>query len=106
MPFKVVSGVGREMDVLDEAGDRPRERTILGVNLGRPIGTLWRSYSHREGWGYAALPKLLRDFLSAFRALDMYVFMYGTDLCGDVSVLLSISVHVVGVDVVAADDAI
>jgi len=39
MPFGLVRGVGREMDVLDEIGDCGREGAVLGVNLGRPIVT-------------------------------------------------------------------
>jgi len=39
MPFGVVSGIGRGMGVLDGGGDRRREGTVLGVNLGRPIVT-------------------------------------------------------------------
>jgi len=39
MPFGVVRGVGRGMGVLDEGGDRRRERDSFGVNLGRPIVT-------------------------------------------------------------------
>jgi len=39
MPFRVVSGVGRGMGVLDGGGDRRRGRGSLGVNLGRPIVT-------------------------------------------------------------------
>jgi len=35
MPFGVVSGVGREMDVFDEGGDRQRGRAVSWVNLGR-----------------------------------------------------------------------
>jgi len=37
MPFRVVSGVGFGMGVLDFGGDRRRGRAVLGVNLGRPI---------------------------------------------------------------------
>ena len=39
MPFGTVSGVGREMGVLDEGGDRRRGKGSFGVNLGRPIIT-------------------------------------------------------------------
>jgi len=39
MPFGVVSGVGREMGVLDGCGDRRREGAVLGVNVGRSIVT-------------------------------------------------------------------
>jgi len=39
MPFGVVSGVGLGMGVLDGGCDYRREGTVLGVNLGRPIGT-------------------------------------------------------------------
>jgi len=39
MPFGVVSGVGRAMGVLDWGGDRRREGTVLGVNVGHPIVT-------------------------------------------------------------------
>jgi len=39
MPFRVVRGVGRGMGVLDFDGDRQKERSILGVNLRRPIVT-------------------------------------------------------------------
>ena len=56
----MVSLVGRGMGVLDGGGDRRREGTILGVNLGHPIvtdGTLRHSYSVVRG-GDAALPKL------------------------------------------------
>jgi len=34
MLFRVVSGVGRGMAVLDVGGDREEEATVLGVNLG------------------------------------------------------------------------
>ena len=37
MTFGVVSGVGREMDVLDGNGDRRFEGAVSGVNVGRPI---------------------------------------------------------------------
>jgi len=37
MPFRVVSGVVRDMGVLDGSGDRRREGAVLKVNLGRPI---------------------------------------------------------------------
>jgi len=46
MPFGIVSGVGRGMDVLARDGNRRREGADLGVNLGRPIvtnGTLLHS---------------------------------------------------------------
>jgi len=39
MPFKMVSGVGRGMGVLDGGDGRRTERAVLGVNLGRPIVT-------------------------------------------------------------------
>jgi len=39
MPFGVVSGDGRRMGVLHRGGDRPKEGTILGVNLVCPIVT-------------------------------------------------------------------
>jgi len=39
MPFGVVSGVDRGMGVLDDGGDRRRDRAILGVNVGHPIAT-------------------------------------------------------------------
>jgi len=39
MPFGVVSGVGRGMGVLSRGGDRRRERSVLEVNLERPIVT-------------------------------------------------------------------
>ena len=39
MPLGKVSGVGREMCVLDGGGDRRRERDSSGVNLRRPIVT-------------------------------------------------------------------
>ena len=39
MPFRVVSGVGRGMGVLDFGGDRRKGRGSLGVNLQRPIIT-------------------------------------------------------------------
>jgi len=35
MPFRVMSGVGRGMGVLDGSGDRQRGRGVLGVNFGR-----------------------------------------------------------------------
>jgi len=37
MLFGMVTGVSREMDVLDRDGDCRGEGTVLGVNLGRPI---------------------------------------------------------------------
>jgi len=39
MPFGVVSGVDRRMDVLDGDGGRRRERSSFGVNVGHPIVT-------------------------------------------------------------------
>jgi len=39
MPFGMVSGVARRMDVLDEVDDCRREGAVLGVNLERPIVT-------------------------------------------------------------------
>jgi len=39
MPFRVVSEIGREVDVLDGDGNRQRKCAVLGVNLGRPIVT-------------------------------------------------------------------
>jgi len=39
MPAGVVSGVGRGMGALAEAGDRPRGRGNFGMNLGSPIVT-------------------------------------------------------------------
>jgi len=39
MPFVMVSGVGREMGILDRNEDRRRERGSLGVNMGHPIVT-------------------------------------------------------------------
>jgi len=39
MPFGMMSEVGRRMVVLDGGDDRRRERTVLGVNLGRAIVT-------------------------------------------------------------------
>jgi len=39
MPFRVESGVGQGMGVLDFGGDRRREGTVLRVNLGRFIVT-------------------------------------------------------------------
>ena len=48
MLFRLVSGVGRRMGVLDEGEDRRREGAVLGVIVGHPIvtiGTLWHSYS-------------------------------------------------------------
>ena len=39
MPFGVVSGVGRGMDVFGGCGDRRREGAGLGVNVGHPIVT-------------------------------------------------------------------
>ena len=39
MPFGVVNGVSRGMDVLDGGGDRRRKGAVLGMNLGRPIVT-------------------------------------------------------------------
>ena len=37
LPFVMVSGIGREMGVLDGDGYSRREWAILGLNLGRPI---------------------------------------------------------------------
>ena len=37
--FGMTNAVGRRMSVLDGGGDRRREGTVLGVNLGRPIVT-------------------------------------------------------------------
>ena len=39
MPFGVMSGVGRGMGALDGGDDRLRERSVLGMNLGRIIVT-------------------------------------------------------------------
>jgi len=39
MPFRVVSGVGQGMDVLDEVEIAEGEGAILEMNLGRPIVT-------------------------------------------------------------------
>ena len=39
MPFRVMSGVGRMMGLLDAGGDRRREGAVLGVNLRCPIVT-------------------------------------------------------------------
>jgi len=39
MPFWMVSGVGREMGVLDGVMIVERKGAVLGVNLGRPIVT-------------------------------------------------------------------
>ena len=39
MPFRVVSGVGQGMGVLDEVVIVEGEGAVLGVNLGRPIVT-------------------------------------------------------------------
>ena len=39
MPFRVVSGVGQGMGVLDGGDYRLRERAVSGVNMGRPIVT-------------------------------------------------------------------
>jgi len=56
MPFRMVTGVGRGMDVLDEVVDRQRDGTVLGVNVGNPIVT---DRILRMRGGDAALPKLL-----------------------------------------------
>jgi len=37
MPFGMVSGVGREMGVLDSDGDRRRGMAVLGVMWGVPL---------------------------------------------------------------------
>jgi len=37
MPFRVVSGVGRGMGILDRGGDRRRGRSSFGVHVGYPI---------------------------------------------------------------------
>ena len=39
MAFRVVSGVGRGISVLDVDGDRQKEGAVLGVNVGHPIVT-------------------------------------------------------------------
>jgi len=39
MPFGIVSGVGRGMDVLDGMVIVEGEGAVLGMNLGRPIIT-------------------------------------------------------------------
>jgi len=39
MPFRVVSGVGRLMGVLDGVVIVEEEGAVLGVNLRRPTGT-------------------------------------------------------------------
>jgi len=39
MPFRMVSGVGRVIGVLDGGDNRRRERAVFGVNFGRPIVT-------------------------------------------------------------------
>ena len=57
MPFGVVSGVGRGMDVYEDG--RQRGRGVLGVNLGRPIvyngdgGALFPNYF----WGVLVIVK-------------------------------------------------
>jgi len=59
MPLGVVSGVGRDMGVLDGSGDRRRERGSFGGEFGA---------SHCNQWGLcdAALPKLLWAGLVTF----------------------------------------
>ena len=39
MPFRVTSGVGRVMGVLDGVVIVEGQGAVLGVNLGRPTGT-------------------------------------------------------------------
>ena len=39
MPFRIMSGVGRGIGVLDGCGYLQRGRAVLGVNLGRPVVT-------------------------------------------------------------------
>jgi len=39
MPFRMVSGVGRGISVLDGVVSRRRERAVFRMNLGRPIVT-------------------------------------------------------------------
>ena len=60
MPFGVVSGVGRNMGVLDGSGDRPRGRGSFVGKCGHPI--VANAILCLSG-GDAALPKLLWDFL-------------------------------------------
>ena len=57
MPFGVVSGVGRWMDVLDRGGHCRRGWAVLGLNLVRPIVT-------NGDLGDAALPRLLWEVLA------------------------------------------
>ena len=40
MPFGVVSGVGRGIDVLDGDGYRRKGRGSFGANVGRPVVTI------------------------------------------------------------------
>ena len=55
MPFRMVSGVGRGMGVLDGSGDRQKERDSFGVNVGRPIDGHFVAYVRER----RAVPKLL-----------------------------------------------
>jgi len=64
MPFRMVSGVGREMGVLDGGGDRRRERDSFGVNVGHPIVTNGNFMTYSL---YRGNPKLLWDFLLSLR---------------------------------------
>jgi len=60
MPFRMVSGVGRGMGVLDGGENRQREGIVLGVNVGHPIVT---NVILCVRGGDVALPKLVWDFL-------------------------------------------
>jgi len=53
MPFGVVSGVGREMGVLDGVVIIKREWAVLGVNLGRPVVTIGAFVAYLCGSAYS-----------------------------------------------------
>jgi len=79
----VVSWVGRRMGVLDAGGDRRRERSSFGVNVGHPIVTnadfVAQLFSAVIG-GDADLPKLLWDFLLLLLGTALLVVITGTQV--------------------------
>jgi len=53
MPFGMMSGVGLGMGVLNFGGDHRRGRGRLGVNLQRPIVTIWDFVASLCGIAYS-----------------------------------------------------
>ena len=84
MPFGVVRGVGRGMGVLDGDGDRRREGTVLGVNLGRPIvangafPTL--SSQIQPKYGRKFISELIADLVIGKAVCSMHRFV-GLSVC-------------------------